>query len=215
MTRAYVSSMKSDLRNLVTAEEAYFADSVRYTTRLGPLYAVTTGNAMPTITLTADGWTATIENLHVPYRCAIFVGSTPRAPARREGEPVCQKQSDLKESSRRLPEDRSGTEIRSESDQVYMESVVEERPELVSGPQLEYPDLLRQAGIQGRVLVQAIIDTTGRAEPQSVNVIQSPNPGFDQPSTDYVLRALFRPARVHGRPVRVLLNLPIDFKIKR
>jgi hypothetical protein len=30
-----------------------------------------------------------------------------------------------------------------------------------------------------------------------------------------VLRALFRPARVHGRAVRVLVNLPIDFKIKR
>src|SRR5258705_10431534 len=91
MTRAYLSSMKSDLRNLVTAEEAYFADSVRYTTHLGRWYAVTTGNTMPTITLTADGWTATIENLHVPYRCAIFVGSTPRGLARREGEPCCQR----------------------------------------------------------------------------------------------------------------------------
>src|SRR3989442_7205747 len=28
---AYIASIKSDLRNLVTAEEAYFADSVKYT----------------------------------------------------------------------------------------------------------------------------------------------------------------------------------------
>ena len=63
--------------------------------------------------------------------------------------------------------------------------------------------------------LQAIIDTSGRAEPQSVKVIQSPNPGFDQSAKNYVLRALFRPARVHGRAVRVLINLPIDFKIKR
>ena len=108
-----------------------------------------------------------------------------------------------------------GTGIVPSSDQVYMESVVEERPEVLSGPQLQYPDLLRQAAIQGRVLVQAIIDTTGRAEPQSVKVLQSPNPGFDQSAKNYVLRALFRPARVHGRAVRVLINLPIDFKIKR
>lgn len=101
------------------------------------------------------------------------------------------------------------------SDQVFMESVVEERPEILSGPQLNYPDLLRQAGVQGRVLVQAIIDTSGRVEPQSVKIIQSPNPGLDQPAKNYVLRALFRPGRVHGRAVRVLLNLPIDFKIKR
>jgi TonB family protein len=108
-----------------------------------------------------------------------------------------------------------GTGIVPSSDQVFMESVVEERPEVLSGPALNYPDLLRQAGVQGRVLVQAIIDTTGRAEPQSVKIIQSPNPGFDQPAKNYVLRALFRPGRVHGRAVRVLLNLPIDFKVKR
>ena len=99
------------------------------------------------------------------------------------------------------------------SDGVFLESVVEERPELLSGPQLQYPDLLRQAGIQGRVLVQAIIDTSGRAEPASVKVVQSPNPAFDQSAKNYVLRALFRPARVHGRAVRVLINQPIDFKI--
>jgi len=108
-----------------------------------------------------------------------------------------------------------GTGIVPDAGQVYMESVVEERPEVLSGPQLQYPDLLRQAAIQGRVLVQAIIDTSGRAEAPSVKVIQSPNPGFDQPAKNYVLRALFRPARVHGRAVRVLINLPIDFKIKR
>ena len=42
------------------------------------------------------------------------------------------------------------------------------------------------------MLVQAIIDTSGRAEPPSVKIIQSPNPGFDQPAKNYVLRALFR-----------------------
>jgi hypothetical protein len=28
-------------------------------------------------------------------------------------------------------------------------------------------------------------------------------------------QALFRPARVHGRPVRVLVRLPIDFKLRQ
>jgi protein TonB len=96
-----------------------------------------------------------------------------------------------------------------------MESVVEERPEMLTHPPLQYPDLLRQAGVQGRVLVQAIIDTSGRAEPASVKVIQSPNPGFDQPAKQMILKGLFRPARVHGRAVRVLVNVPIDFTIKR
>ena len=126
-----------------------------------------------------------------------------------------QEQFDPKDYTGTGVEGGIGTGIVPSSDQVFMESVVEERPELLTRPPLQYPDLLRQAGVQGRVLVQAIIDTLGRAEPASVKVIQSPNPGFDQPAKNLVLKSLFRPARVHGRAVRVLINLPIDFTIKR
>ena len=96
--------------------------------------------------------------------------------------------------------------------EVFMEAIVEEKPAVLSGPTLQFPELLRQAGIEGRVLVQAIVDTLGRAEPNSVKVLQSPNPGFDQSAMNYVLKALFRPARVHGRAVRVLIQIPVDFR---
>ena len=99
--------------------------------------------------------------------------------------------------------------------EVFMEAIVEEKPAVLSGPRLQYPALLRQAQIQGRVLIQAIVDTLGRAEPPSVKVIQSPNPGFDQSAKNYVLKALFRPARVHGRAVRVLLQIPVDFRLRQ
>ena len=98
--------------------------------------------------------------------------------------------------------------------EVFMEAIVEEKPTVLSGPIPVYPELLKQAQIQGRVLVQAIVDTLGRAEPNSVKVLQSPNPGFDQSAKTYVLKALFRPARVHGRAVRVLIQIPIDFRLK-
>src|SRR6059058_4425934 len=39
---------------------------------------------------------------------------------------------------------------------------VEEPPVLLAGPPPAYPDLLRAAGIQGRVVLQAVIDTLGR-----------------------------------------------------
>ncbi len=93
--------------------------------------------------------------------------------------------------------------------------VVDERPEVLTGPPLAYPEPLRQAGIAGRVLVRAVIDTLGRAEPASVVVLESPNRGFDRAAIDYVRRALFRPARVLGRPVRVLVEVPIEFQITR
>jgi TonB family protein len=89
-----------------------------------------------------------------------------------------------------------------------------EQPEMVSGSILRYPDLLRHAGIQGQVIVQAVIDTTGRAEPQSVRVVRSPHPGFNQAAQDYVLQALFRPARAQGHAVRALMNVPLEFRMK-
>jgi len=100
------------------------------------------------------------------------------------------------------------------SDQVYRASGVEVLPAFLSGPTLAYPDLLRQAGVQGRVIVQAIIDTMGRAEPGSVKIIASPNEGFNESARNYILGALFRAARIHGRAVRVLVNLPIDYSIR-
>jgi len=97
--------------------------------------------------------------------------------------------------------------------QVYAEAVVEEKPALLSGPPQLYPDLLRQAGIQGRVVLRAIIDTTGRVEPTSLKIVQSPSPGFDEPTKQWALKALFRPARLHGRAVRSYVNLPFDYSL--
>jgi periplasmic protein TonB len=99
--------------------------------------------------------------------------------------------------------------------EVYAEALVEERPELLSAPPPIYPQLLKQAGIQGRVILHAIVDTTGRVEPASVRIIKSPSPAFDQPTKDWVLKALFRPARLHGRGVRVFINLPVDYSLTR
>jgi TonB family protein len=85
-------------------------------------------------------------------------------------------------------------------------------PELRSGPRLQYPELLRRAGIEGRVIVQATIDTTGRAEPASVKVIERAHAGFNESAASWVRQALFRPARVNGQAVRALMNIPIEFK---
>ena len=98
--KAYIASMKSDLRNLVTAEEAYFADSVAYSATLfcgagvtppgAVAFCPTTGVTVAAPALTADGWTATATHSTTTKTCAIFIGSTPVAPATKEGEPKCQ-----------------------------------------------------------------------------------------------------------------------------
>ena len=63
-----------------------------YTTDLGTGYAVTTGNVLGAITVTGDGWNATITNTNLAsplHTCAIYIGSTSTAPATKEGEPKC------------------------------------------------------------------------------------------------------------------------------
>jgi protein TonB len=104
----------------------------------------------------------------------------------------------------------TGTETAATDDQIYTTGGVEEAPALLSPPPA-YPELLRRAGIQGHVLLQAVVDTTGRVEPNSVKILKSSSPGFDLPTKRWALDARFRPARLQGRAVRVLVNLPVDF----
>lgn len=66
-------------------------------------------------------------------------------------------------------------------------------------------------GAMAVVLHEAIVDTVGRVEPSSIRILASPSPGFDEPTRRWAASARFRPARLDGRAVRVLVNLPIDF----
>jgi TonB family protein len=101
------------------------------------------------------------------------------------------------------------------ADAVLSVDVVQEKPERLAGPQPVYPPLLMQAGIEGTVMVQAIIDTMGRVEASSVKVTQTANPGFNESAKQTVLKSLFRPARVYGKAVRVLIQLPVTYTIRR
>jgi len=101
------------------------------------------------------------------------------------------------------------------TDQPYLESVVEERPELISHPPVHYPEILKQAGIDGHVVVEAIIDTTGHAERGSIRILSSTNQLFEQPSKDVVAASVYRPGKISGRPVRVRVQVPLNFSVTR
>src|SRR5207237_5127825 len=56
-SKAYITAMKSDLRNLVTAEEAFFADSAKYTSTISALkFSSTSGVNTPTVATGAGFW---------------------------------------------------------------------------------------------------------------------------------------------------------------
>ena len=93
--------------------------------------------------------------------------------------------------------------------------LVQDLPELLAAPSPTYPPWLRDAGVEGRVVLQLVVDTLGRAEPGSVRVVQSDHAGFEAPATQSLRQARFRPARVYGRAVRVLVQVPIEFRLRR
>jgi outer membrane biosynthesis protein TonB len=93
-------------------------------------------------------------------------------------------------------------------------SLVDELPAMLAGPAAAYPDLLRQAGVHGRVVLEAVIDTLGHVEPGSVLVVESAHPAFVAPAQHSLLASLFRPARVSGRAVRVRVRLAFDFVLR-
>lgn len=93
--------------------------------------------------------------------------------------------------------------------------LADERPELLSARPPAYPARLRALGVTGRVVVRVVVDTLGRAEAGSFTVVSTPHPGLVAPVRAALERALFRPGRVHGRAVRVLVEIPFEFRIGR
>ncbi len=89
--KAYIASMKSDLRNLVTAEESYFADNVTYATTTSNLqYNSSAGVTVTVSGATGTGWSATASHNATTKTCGIFVGAaTAPISGQNEGEPKC------------------------------------------------------------------------------------------------------------------------------
>ena len=90
--KTYVAQMKSDLRNLATAEEAFFYDSTKYSPNLAQLnnFSPSTGVTL-TVTAAPGGWNARADHAQTPRSCYLFAGSGPPiGPATVEGRIVCQ-----------------------------------------------------------------------------------------------------------------------------
>lgn len=97
----------------------------------------------------------------------------------------------------------------------FLEAAVDEPPERISGPPLRYPELLRQANIQGRVVFEFVVAADGTVEKESVVVIMTSNGGFVVPAREVIQKSRFRPGRVRGVPVRVLVRQTVSFNIVR
>jgi len=92
--RAFLTTMKADLRNLATAQEAFLHDQGTYYG--GPLpdaglaFAPSTAVSLSLAGVTQSGWQATATHSQTTRVCAIFQGTaSPVYPATKEGVPAC------------------------------------------------------------------------------------------------------------------------------
>lgn len=93
----------------------------------------------------------------------------------------------------------------------------EQMPEIVGGLgsyylNIEYPPQALAAGIQGRLLLEFIVETDGSVS--RIDVTQSLHPLCDSAAVAALRRSRFVPGRQEGEPVRVRMRLPVRFVLR-
>ena len=90
--KAFVASMKADLRNLASAEEAYFYDYATYTTNVSalPTFSLSRGVNVVVNESSIGGWSATASHSNSPRQCFLYIGNvSPVGGATVEGQITC------------------------------------------------------------------------------------------------------------------------------
>jgi beta-lactamase regulating signal transducer with metallopeptidase domain len=78
-----------------------------------------------------------------------------------------------------------------------------------------YPDSLQEAHVPGTVMVQFVVDTTGRVDMTTFKVLTSDNGLFTESVRAILPRQRFYPAEVGGRPVKELVQEPYVFAFRK
>jgi len=101
-----------------------------------------------------------------------------------------------------------------DGDEVFV--VVEDMPEPVGGAasmqeRITYPDMAKRAGIEGRVVVQFVVDTDGT--PRNLQVVRGIGGGADEEALRVIRETKFTPGTQRGQAVPVRLSWPVTFRL--
>ncbi len=90
----------------------------------------------------------------------------------------------------------------------------EELPEMLREVVPEYPNLAREAGIEGTVMIRALVNAEGAVE--RVEILWSDaTEGMEQSALEAALTCRFVPGKQRGRPVRAWMSIPFEFRLGR
>ena len=101
------------------------------------------------------------------------------------------------------------------SDEYFV--VVEQQPYPIGGldslqAKIEYPEIAKRAGIEGKVFIKAYIDEKGNVV--DAGVIKGIGAGCDEAALKAVQETKFIPGMQRGKPVKVQVSIPIIFKLQ-
>jgi protein TonB len=100
------------------------------------------------------------------------------------------------------------------ADSVYSILNVEESAARAEGSAAPiYPPALIEKGVEGAVLTNFVIDTTGRADTSTIEILQSTHPLFVLSVRTAIPGMRFSPAMVQGRKVRQVVEQRFQFRI--
>lgn len=90
---------------------------------------------------------------------------------------------------------------------------VEIKPKPLVIPKPDYPELARRAGMEGKVIVEAIVDVDGSVIDAKI-FKSSGIPILDEAAIVAARRSKFTPAKQRDKFVRVRVNMPFDFRLQ-
>lgn len=93
---------------------------------------------------------------------------------------------------------------------------VEDMPEPLGGlkgiqEKIVYPEIAKRMGVEGKVHVRAFVDESGNVT--DVQIIKGIGAGCDEAALDAVLKTKFKPGKQRGKPVKVQVTIPINFRL--
>lgn len=87
-----------------------------------------------------------------------------------------------------------------------------EAAKLIAATHPDYPESVRAKGIQGEVLLEAVISKDGI--PISFKVITSPNEALSRSALDAVKTWRYKPTLLNGNPIEVATTIAVNFQLR-
>lgn len=169
--------------------------------------------------ITQAEYVAPIENIEIPPETQQF--DKPPPPAR-PSIPIESEDEEIDEDFTIEETDLEDFEILDEPPPPPESNVIfiayDEPPEPIGGygaiqKAVVYPEIAREAGIEGTVIVQATIGKDGKVK-ETIILKGIPKTGLDEAAMAAIKKIKWKPAYQRDKPVTVRISVPVVFRLK-